>query len=80
MAYERQWKLGEDLFVEDNLLDQISFYDIILAVKCNYKIIDEDAVTNTFEEILDQHLDDARYLLEKNIERIIEEAEKMRGH
>ena len=29
---ERDWKLGKDLYPEDNLLDGITFDDLILAV------------------------------------------------
>lgn len=77
---ERSWKLGEDLFIEDNLLDQISFYDISLALKCNYSVIDEEAARDVFEEILEQRLEDARYLLDRNMDEIIDYAERMKGH
>ena len=31
---EREWRLGKDLYPEDNLLDGITFDDLILAVLC----------------------------------------------
>lgn len=32
---EIKWELGEDLSTCNNLLDGVTFYDLILAVHCN---------------------------------------------
>lgn len=77
---EKQWKLGEDMFQEDNILDGITFYDVILAVKCNCPVINEKAVRDTYREIFEQRLEDATFILRKNIDEIIKQAEEMRGH
>ena len=40
----RQWKLGEDLNLKDNLLDEIRFEELITTVRCNCKEINHKAV------------------------------------
>lgn len=74
----RSWLLGDDLVTEDNLLDGFSFYDVILAVHCNCKTIDRNAIRTQVQEILSQRLEDMNYLLDRNIDKIAEEARKGR--
>ena len=45
-----KWRLGEDLSVEDNMLDGITFADIILAVHHNCREITPEAIR---KEVLD---------------------------
>lgn len=75
---ERKWLLGDDLVASDNLLDGITFDDVILAVHCNCPIINSGAVTKQFFEILEQRLLDMNELLNLNIDKIAEEARKGR--
>lgn len=75
---ENKWKLGEDMFPEDDILDPITFADVALAVKCNCRVIDESAVLQTYREIFEQRLEDAEYLLKNNTAEIAEMAWKMR--
>ena len=44
---ERKWVLGDDLAACDNLLDGITFEDVILAVHCNCHVISRETVTVT---------------------------------
>ncbi len=76
---EKKWELGEDMFQEDNILDGITFYDVILAVKCNCPVIDEKTVRDTYREIFEQRLEDARFILGKNADAIAKAAKEMRG-
>lgn len=76
---ERQWLLGEDLALEDNLLDPISFQDLVLQVHCNCRKITPIAVEMELRETLNSRLADMQYLLEKNIDRIMVEAMKGRA-
>ena len=39
MIENRKWKLGDDLSVEDNLLDEITFKELITTIHCNCKCI-----------------------------------------
>lgn len=39
MESERKWKLGEDIDRHDNLLDGISFDELILTAHCNCREI-----------------------------------------
>ena len=75
----RSWLLGDDLVTEDNLLDGFSFYDVILAAHCNCKTIDRNSIRTQVQEILSQRLEDMNYLLDRNIDKIAEEARKGRA-
>lgn len=76
---ERVWKLGDDLGRTDSILDGVTFDDLILAVHHNCQQITPGAVEQEMKQILEQRLEDANYLVEKNIQEIIEEAMKGRG-
>ena len=76
---EKHWKLGEDLFREDNLLDPVTFDDLILAVHCNCREITPEAVLAEARQIIEYRMQDYRFLLQKNIEEIMAEAKKGRG-
>nr|DAZ39198.1 MAG TPA: hypothetical protein [Caudoviricetes sp.] len=75
---EQNWKLGDDMVVSDNLLDSITFEDLILTVYCNCPKITEQAVKKELKEILAIHMQDMEFLLENNINKIIELASKNR--
>lgn len=75
---DREWKLDVDLATYDNLLDNVSFDALILAVHCNCKEITEAAVRKEWKSILDGVLSDARFLLDNNIDKIIEKAKEGR--
>lgn len=66
-----RWKLGKDMLTSDAILDPVTFDDLILALKCNYAYIGETAVRTQMKEILDQRLEDVKYLIENNIDEII---------
>lgn len=74
----RSWKLGDDLNIADNLLDGITFNDLIVAVHCNCREITPEAVQKELDEIMDGRLADMRFLLENNMKAIILEARKGR--
>lgn len=69
---DRAWKLGDDLITSDNILDGFTFDDIILAVRCNCSTIDTKAVLQTAREIMEQRLEDYYYLLNNNVNEIVE--------
>lgn len=74
-----QWKLGEDLCVEDNLMDGITFKDLIVAMHCNHQDISWVTIMNTINEILYSRKEDMIFLLEKNLDAIMAEARKGRA-
>ena len=76
---EREWKLGVDLFPDDNLLDQITFDDLILDLHCNCRRIEAVDVRSELVQILDNRLEDMYELLERNIDEIIRRAKIGRG-
>lgn len=65
------WKLGKDLIPSDTILDPVTFDDLILALKCNWETITPAIVQHQFNEILEQRLEDARYLVGNNMAEII---------
>ena len=71
---ERNWKLNDDLLPQDNALDPITFDDIILAVHCNCRIVNEKTIRQTAKEIIEQRMTDFNFLLANNIEEIREAA------
>ncbi len=75
---ERPWKLGEDLSENDNLLDGITFEELITTVRCNCSVIDKKAVYDEFMRILGIREQDMYSLLNKNMNAIIAEAKKGR--
>lgn len=68
---ERKWKLGEDIGTNDNLLDQVTFDDLILTCHCNCKEITVKAVYEEPQSILESRLEDCLDLLDINIAEII---------
>lgn len=65
------WKLGEDLLTSDAILDPVTFDDLILALKCNCTCITPSAVIVQATEIINQRLEDWKYLIENNMDEII---------
>lgn len=75
---DRAWKLGEDLIPSDNILDGFTFDDIILAVRCNCRTVDQVAVLKTAREIMEQRMYDYNYLLRNNLDEIVEIVKKQK--
>jgi len=75
---EQKWRLWDDLIPDDNLLDGVTFDDLILAVHCNCRVITPEAVRRQWREILEARLEDAKFLLERNMAAIMAEAGKER--
>ena len=71
-----KWKLGEDLSTYDSILDGLTFDDLILAVHCNVPPtkITPDRVRKELREMLNGRLEDMWFLVEKNMDKIIEYA------
>lgn len=74
---DRQWKLGEDLAEVDNILDPITFDDVILALH-HERTINEKSLKMVVKDIMDQRMQDFEYLLENNIDEIIARAKRGR--
>lgn len=76
---DREWRLGEDLVSSDSLMDGITFDDLILAVHCDCRSITPEAVVEEWRVILEGRLQDAVFLLERNMSAIMAEAGKGRA-
>lgn len=71
---ERVWKLGEDLAVQDSLLDGLTFDDLILAVHCNCRTVTPAGVRKQLDDMLEGRLQDMKFLLENNMNAIMSAA------
>jgi hypothetical protein len=61
----------DQFVVYDNILDGITFDDLITAVLSNEPEVNERTVKKVFKEILETQLKDADYLLEQHMQKII---------
>lgn len=75
---DRNWKLGDDLYPQDNILDGLTFDDIILAFQNENDIInakDEEsrdaAAYSTFRRLVRERKEDADYIFEHNFAEIM---------
>lgn len=75
---ERNWKLGDDLRGEDNLLDPITFDELVLTLHCNARTINEKAARRELREIMTSRVQDLEFLLENNMEEILRAAKEGR--
>lgn len=75
---DREWKLGKDLSTYDNLLDGLTFDDLILSVHCNCRTITSATVLKEFDSIMQSRMEDVRFLLNNNMNEIVAEAKKGR--
>lgn len=75
---ERSWTLGDDLITSDNLLDGVTFDDLILAVHCSSREVNRASVHAELSEILAGRKQDMMFLVEKNMDAIIRAAKEGR--
>lgn len=75
---ERSWTLGDDLITSDNLLDGVTFDDLILAVHCSSREVNPSSVRTELNKILAIRKEDMTFLLEKNMDAIIRAAKEGR--
>lgn len=73
-----EWTLNEDLCLADNLLDRLTFQDVVLAVHCSSREITPEAVRAELNTMLETRMQDMNFLLEKNMDAIMAEAKKGR--
>ena len=69
-----EWKLDVDLNEQDNLLDGITFEQVILDLYAGERVIDENAVKKVVKRILDDRLESMNFLLKNNMDEIIKKA------
>lgn len=75
---ESKWRLGEDLITKDNLLDGITFDDVILALHTE-RVIDTASAKRVLKETLEIRLQDMKHLFLNNIDLIIAKAKEGRA-
>ena len=75
---DREWGIGVDLDVRDNLVDGITFEELITTIHCNCPIINEAAAYAQLNRILEMRDEDMNELLKRNMDVILSEARKGR--
>lgn len=75
---EGRWVLGDGLHEKDNMLDGFVVEDLIQALRQEPRI-NRASAYRVFQQILDQRLEDARYLLNMNMDEILRRAAEGRG-
>ena len=63
---------------EDNLLDPITFDELVLTLHCNARTINEEAARRELREIMPTRMEDLEVLLENNMEEILRAAKEGR--
>ena len=69
---ERRWKLGQGMCSDENILDPVSFDDLIRDLKCSYDHPSYEDVRAQAQEILDQRIETYWDLIENNLDEILE--------
>ena len=72
------FKLGIDLDEDDDLLDSITFKDVILHVHCSARAINDRTIREMVHSMVLQRIEDMNELLDRNLDKIAEEARKGR--
>lgn len=67
-----EWKLGIDLLRNDSVLDGFTFEQLIISLRSGSKKVDEAEIRKVAKEMLDIQLEDMNYLIDNNINEIIE--------
>lgn len=76
----KQYKLSQDLRPQDNILDNLTFNDIITASQCNLKEITPDTIRRQALELFEMRKRDFMDLLDTdNIAAMVEEVNDRRG-
>lgn len=75
---ERQWKLGEDVSEHDNLLDGITFNQLIISLHSGSEKVTPAEVRKVVKDMLEIQLEDMWFLVDKNMDEIIKRAMKGR--
>jgi len=75
---ENRWRLGDDMISSDNILDGLTFDDLILSVH-HTSVVNPKTVRDNLKDMLESRLEDMWFIVERNMDVIIAEALKGRG-
>lgn len=81
VSYGTDWDnvdLTNGLERDRNLIEKLTFDDLLLEIGCNLPEINADTVTAQFEEDLRTRIDEAREIFRANLENIVAQARKER--
>lgn len=77
---ERKWKLGEDVSRQDSVLDGFTFEQLIISLRSGSEKVNENEVRKVAKEMLDIQLQDMNFLIENNMQEIINASLEGRGN
>lgn len=58
------------------IIDSLDFETLLLELHCNCRTIDEESVMKQFTEDLESRLEDARWMMQENMQSIIKKAKR----
>ena len=64
--------MSNRISLQDNILEGITFDELITTIQCNEAEVTTETIKKVFDEILNNRLEDARYTLAENIKFIKE--------
>ena len=70
---DRNWRLGDDLIPSDNILDGLTFDDLILSAH-HTSVVNPKTVRENLKDMLEGRMEDMWFLVENNMDIIIEAA------
>jgi len=59
--------------IYDNILDDITFDELITTIQCNELKVTEAVIKRVFNELLESKIHDAKYMLNSNIDFILKQ-------
>ena len=62
--------MTDNLCIHDDILEGITFEELITTIQCNESEINLSTIKRVFKEILESRLEDARHTLNENIQFI----------
>ncbi|MDR1572374.1 MAG: hypothetical protein LBS32_07605 [Clostridiales Family XIII bacterium] len=74
-----EWRLGVDMHEGDDIMDGITFEQVLTMAECNEPEIDEGAMTRCFGRLMEQRAEDACFVMERNLAAMTAMARRLRG-
>lgn len=56
-----------NICMHDNILDQITFEELVVTIQSNEPQVSKEVIEKVFEELLNAKIEDAKYMLEKHM-------------
>ena len=74
MDIKDMWVLGVTQSEKDSLLDGFPYEELIITLQSNSEPIDEYALNSVLDKMVEQQLENMRFLVQKNMDEILKRA------